>query len=122
MTQRTTFTPDLADHGDLTLSHRIFQWLDALTADYNAVGHVHGIMFTCDEPRRGQRYVRIVQSDLDGNARSVHAFYDQRTGDVYKSAGWKAPAKHVRFNLLDDASFARMIEVCDWAGGYLYLR
>jgi hypothetical protein len=40
---------------------------------------------------------------------------------VYKAAGWKAPAKHVRFNLMDDASFARMIEAATWSGGYLYI-
>ena len=51
---------------------------------------------------------------LNGGQRSVHAFYDLRHGDVYKAAGWKAPAKHVRFNLLDDDSFARMIEANDW--------
>ena len=117
-----SITPDLADHGDLTMHVRINQWLDALVGDYDAHGHRMGISFTCDEPRRGQRYVRIVQADLDGSHRSVHAFYDQRTGDVYKAAGWKAPAKIVRFNLLDDESFATMINTLDWSGGYLYLR
>jgi len=39
---------------------------------------------------------------------------------VYKAASWKVPAKGVRYNLLDDASFDHMIEVCDWSGRYLY--
>jgi hypothetical protein len=52
----------------------------------------------------------------------VHAFIDWETGDVYKPAGWKAPAKHIRFSLRDDESFARMIEVCDPFGGYLYIK
>jgi hypothetical protein len=95
------------------MSNRIFQWLDLLTS--LAPG---GYTFTCDEP--GKRFVRIVMS-VHGQ-RSVHAFYDKRTGDVYKAAGWKAPAKHVRFNLLDDASFDRMLSKCDWPGHYLYIR
>ena len=106
------------------LSSRIFAWLDALQADFDRQypNSAQGISFTCEAPRKGQKYVRIVQADRDGRARSVHAFYDQRTGDVYKAAGWKAPAKHVRFNLLDDESFATLIATCDWSGGYLYIR
>ena len=32
-------------------------------------------------------------------AGSVTAFIDKNTGEVYKPASWKAPAKHVRFDL-----------------------
>ena len=53
---------------------------------------------------------------------SVHCFVDKWTGEVYKPAGWKQPAKHVRFNMSNDADRARLYNVCDWAGGYLYLR
>ena len=35
-----------------------------------------------------------------GDDISVHAFVDKNTGEVYKPAGWKKPAKHVRFCLL----------------------
>ena len=30
---------------------------------------------------------------------SVTAFIDKNTGEVYKPASWKAPAKHVRYDL-----------------------
>jgi 20S proteasome alpha/beta subunit len=53
---------------------------------------------------------------------SIHAFIDKKTGDVYKPATIKAPAKHVRYNLLTISSRELMFEKCDWAGGYLYLR
>ena len=53
---------------------------------------------------------------------SVHCFVDKLTGEVYKPAGWKQPAKHVRFNMSDDIDRAKLYNVCDWAGGYLYLR
>lgn len=98
---------------------RIVAWLDALNRNYQATGRDNGVHFEQQAP--GGRYSRIVLVD-GGKARSVHAFLDVRTGDVYKAAGWKAPAKHVRFNLLDDGSFADLMEVCDWTGRYLYLR
>ena len=53
---------------------------------------------------------------------SVHCFVDKLTGEVYKPAGWKKPAKHARFNMSDDINRAKLYNVCDWAGGYLYLR
>ena len=57
-----------------------------------------------------------------GDDISVHAFVDKNTGEVYKPAGWKSPAKHVRFDMSDDIDRARLYSICDWAGGYLYLR
>ena len=55
---------------------------------------------------------------------SVTAFIDKNTGEVYKPASWKAPAKHVRFNLLIIAERNYLLNPnnCDWAGGHLYLR
>ena len=68
----------------------------------------------------GRKYLKIVYDD--GNQRSVHAFVDKKTGDVYKPASWNAPAKGVRFNLLDDSQQEWLMENADWAGGYLYAR
>ena len=67
----------------------------------------------------GRKYHKIV---MVNNQRSVHAFVDKKTGDLYKPAGWKSPAKHVRGNLLDSASREDILKRCDWAGGYLYMR
>ena len=53
---------------------------------------------------------------------SVHCFVDKLTGEVYKPAGWKKPAKHVRFDMRDETQRARLYNICDWAGGYLYMR
>ncbi len=55
---------------------------------------------------------------------SVTAFIDKNTGEVYKPASWKAPAKIVRYNLLIIAERNYLLNPnnCDWAGGHLYLR
>ena len=57
-------------------------------------------------------------------AGSVTAFIDKQTGQVYKPASWKAPAKHVRFDfrLIKDREFLFNPKNTDWAGGYLYMR
>ena len=55
---------------------------------------------------------------------SVHCFIDKQTGEVYKPASWKAPAKHVRFDLrlIQDREFLFNPNNIDWAGGHLYMR
>ena len=84
--------------------------------------------------KTGKKYYKIVQQELEtwsgskyyGKYRdgSVHAFVDKETGEVYKPASWRAPAKHVRFNLSDVKQMKFLCDPknVDWAGGYLYLR
>ena len=57
-------------------------------------------------------------------AGSVHAFIDKQTGEVYKPASWKAPAKHIRFDLrlIKDREFLFNWKNLSWAGGHLYMR
>ena len=57
-------------------------------------------------------------------AGSVTAFIDKQTGEVYKPASWKAPAKHVRYDLrlIKDREFLHNFKNVDWAGGHLYMR
>ena len=57
-------------------------------------------------------------------AGSVTAFIDKNTGEVYKPASWKAPAKHVRYDLrlIKDREFLHNSKNVDWAGGHLYMR
>ena len=68
----------------------------------------------------GRKYHKIVM-ETESQSRSVHAFIDKRFGHVYKPASFKAPAKHIRYNLLVDNSREECFERCDWAGGYLYM-
>ena len=57
-------------------------------------------------------------------AGSVTAFIDKQTGEVYKPASWKAPAKHVRFDLrlIKDREFLFNWKNVSWSGGHLYMR
>ena len=67
-----------------------------------------------------RKYHKIIMKDY--NQSHVHLFVDKETGDVYKPASFKAPAKGVRYNLLDDTSREEMYQRADWAGSYLYAR
>ena len=69
----------------------------------------------------GRKYHKIIM-ETGGNSRSVHAFVDKKTGEVYKAASFKAPAKHVRYNLNIISSREECFARADWAGGYLYIR
>lgn len=70
----------------------------------------------------GRKYHKIIHRTNDNGSQSVHAFVDKKTGDVYKAASWKSPAKIVRYNLLREDSREECYERADWAGGYLYIR
>ena len=67
----------------------------------------------------GRKYHKIIM-DANGS-RSVHAFVDKKTGEVYKPASFKAPAKHVRYDLCLISHREWLSKNADWAGGYLYM-
>lgn len=67
----------------------------------------------------GKKYHKVIMID-GGGSRSVHCFVDKQTGQVYKSASWKAPAKGVRYDLRLIADREWLLEHADWSGGYLY--
>ena len=69
------------------------------------------------EIEAGRKYYKINQ--VNGG---VHAFIDKKTGDVFKPASWRGPAKIVRYNLLNPISREECFNRADWAGGYLYVR
>ena len=102
---------DYADAGDVNSVRYHEACIDKLNkgiSDYD---------FTIDT---GRKYHKVIMN-AHGN-RSVHAFIDKKTGEVYKAASWKAPAKGVRFNLLIINSREECFQRADWAGSYLYLR
>ena len=68
----------------------------------------------------GRKYHKIIMND--GTQRSVHAFVDKKTGEVYKSASFKSPAKGVRYDLRIIEQREWLLQNADWAGSYLYVR
>ena len=71
----------------------------------------------------GNKYHKIIMVDCSVRKnRSVHAFVDKKTGEVYKSASWKSPAKGVRYDLRLIEEREWLLENADWAGGYLYAK
>jgi len=71
-------------------------------------------------PETGRKYHKIIM--VANGSRSVHAFIDKKTGEVYKSASWKAPAKGVRYDLRIIEQREWLFEHADWPGGYLYAK
>jgi hypothetical protein len=69
----------------------------------------------------GKKYHKIILVN-GGGSRSVHAFIDKKTGEVYKSASWKSPAKGVRYDLRLIKDREYLLENADWSGGYLYAK
>ena len=79
----------------------------------------------------GRKYYKIIQQDYDTfqdrneyRDGSVHAFVDRNTGEVYKPASWKSPAKHVRYDMriINHREFLHNPDNISWSGGYLYMR
>ena len=111
----------------LSLTARVEMWamdlVDALEADYKRryPNSSHSKRF---EVKVGRKYLKINQYDLDQNGEQwsggVHAFIDKNTGEVYKPASWRAPAKHVRYDLRIINQREECLARADWAGGYLY--
>ena len=79
----------------------------------------------------GRKYIKIIQQDYDTfqdrneyRDGSVHAFVDKNTGEVYKPASWKSPAKYVRYDMriINHREFLHNPDNISWSGGYLYMR
>jgi len=76
-----------------------------------------GYEFTVES---GRKYHKIMMSA--NGSRSVHAFVDKKTGEVYKPASIKSPAKGVRYDLRLIEQREWLLENADWSGSYLYAR
>ena len=71
-------------------------------------------------PETGRKYHKIIM--VANGSRSVHAFIDKQTGEVYKAASFKTPAKGVRYDLRLIKDREWLLENADWAGSYLYAK
>lgn len=70
--------------------------------------HINTNLVDPEKPRervtyvQGPRWTKIVQG---GNC--AWAFVDPENGNIYKSASWSSPAKHVRGNVFDPESWSK---------------
>ena len=124
MTTATKEVPTIAVFPEelLTLDQKIEKWVwqlcRSLEQNYQLryPNYNTSVTFTM---QFGRKYIKVIQDNS-----SVHAFVDKKTGEVYKPAGWKSPAKIVRYDLrlISDRAKLHDPNFTDWAGGYLYLR
>ena len=111
-------TQDARNTIELNIRKYTLMLCDALLMDIERQHPNSGYKFYIES---GRKYHKIVM-ETEVGSRSVHAFVDKKTGNVYKAASFKAPAKIVRYNLLEIASREQCFERADWAGSYLYIR
>ena len=75
------------------------------------------------ELQEGKKYFKILMFNVvNGNpdsGRSCWMFVDKNSGECYKPASWKAPAKGIRFWI---EQLADNPEICDPYGSFLYVR
>ena len=120
----TTAIPTIAVFPEekLTLDQKIEKWVWQLCRSLEQNYQLRypnsntSVTFTM---KYGKKYIKVIQDNS-----SVHAFIDRNTGEVYKPASWKSPAKIVRYDLrlITDRAKLHDPNYTDWAGGYLYLR
>jgi len=67
----------------------------------------------------GRKYIKIMQHTSYSTGRSVFMFVDKNTGECFKAASWKSPAKGVRYLI---HQLAENSHICDPYGSFLYLR
>ena len=124
MTTATTPIPTIAVFPDekLTLDQKIEKWVwqlcRSLEQNYQ-LRYPNSNTSVTFSMQFGRKYLKVIQDNS-----SVHAFIDKKTGEVYKPASWRSPAKIVRYDLrlISDRAKLHDPNFTDWAGGYLYLR
>ena len=96
-----------------SIPEMVLDWTEELVRylqdDYDSEPYDNGgrYKFTI---QTGRKYHKI----HDGNG--VHAIVDKNTGQVYKPASYKAPAKHLRYDLRRIKSRHECFAYADWAG------
>ena len=87
----------------------------------NALESGHSV-YTQLEYEVGRKYIKVwsylVNSDERLYGRSCFMFVDKNTGECYKPASYKAPAKGVRYLI---TQLADNPHICDAYGSFLYL-
>ena len=87
----------------------------------NALESGHSV-YTQLEYEVGRKYIKVWSYLVSGgerlNGNSCWMFVDKNSGECYKPASYKAPAKHVRYLI---TQLADNPHICDAYGSFLYL-
>jgi len=79
--------------------------------------------FIIESGRKYHKIIMVIDNGPDRSpSRSVHAFVNKKTGEIYKSASWKSPAKGVRYDLRIIEQREWVLSNADWASSYLYAK
>ena len=79
--------------------------------------------FIIESGRKYHKVIMVIENGAGRSpARSVNCFIDKKTGEIYKSASWKSPAKGVRYDLRLIEQREWLLENADWASSYLYVK
>ena len=79
--------------------------------------------FVIESGRKYHKIIMVIDNGPDRSpSRSVHAFIEKKTGQIYKSASWKSPAKGVRYDLRIIEQREWLLQNADWASSYLYAK
>jgi hypothetical protein len=102
------------DQGSVNYHESCIQKLKNGECDYD---------FVIESGRKYHKIIMVIDNGADRSpSRSVHAFVDRKTGEVYKSASFKSPAKGVRYDLRIIEQREWLLQNADWASSYLYAR
>ena len=86
---KNTVTGDLAcsliGYKDVILADYYDKW--APKADVDVDESRFGVEF-----EEGSKYVKVIS--VSWGSRSVHSFVEKKTGDIWRAASWKAPARN----------------------------
>ena len=110
----------LMDDAQLSVTELVEKWccqlIQALQFDYDSqYPNQHNYRFKLTT---GRKYHKI-ENDNGGG---VHCFVNKTTGEVYKPASYKSPAKGVRYDMRIINERNMLLSEADWCGSYLYLR
>lgn len=100
--------------------------MDAIISRYvkclnemSAQGKMYDKAFSVSNVRK---YAKVISSSGDiSNQNFAFCFIDRKTGEVYKPASWKAPAKHVRYTITNEEEAKNLAENSDPCGRFLYM-
>ena len=81
---------------------------EALLAYFARSGFTFAVPLVETASRRGPKYVKLWRGEThkgqdERQLTSIHAFVEISTGDIFKPASTKAPAKHARGNIYENA-------------------